>query len=445
MRRCRQCSLPAMLTSCSPAPAADRRASAGAAVAVAAAAADSGGGVLRRRRRGRRRLRARLDPRDRRLRAVQGAQHLAHGAPRSPAPRRARRARAPGERRGRAGRRGVRAGARRGRRGDAVHDDPGGLGRRRRRARWPRSSATTCSSNGAGALQDFARKGWRNRVRVLAGPHGRLRRARQPRAGRRGPRGRARHRDARGLRRGRRHADHAQRRQRRDGDGQRVLDARPSATGTGSCVSIERDAEGAHHLDAQIVTSPWDDARVRDAAVVEGALAGAALPGTATAELIDVDLAADARAQALDLSLVDARFAPDVLEVAARRAAEAWAEAVDGDDAPLEAVATPEAVSALLYGGDPAQHRRLVVRGPRIEQLRDRAHRRAAEPGADDGAPARARPALRRGPRHRRAGVRLTRSRDGVHRALDDGAGTATATTALAAGRRGLTRGARQP
>ena len=134
-------------------------------------------------------------------------------------------------------------------------------------------------------------------------------------------------------------------------------------------VSIEQDAEGEHHLDAPIVTSPWDDARVRDAAVVEGALAGAALPGTATAELIDVDLAADARAQALDLSLADARFAPDVLEVAARRAAEAWAEAVDGDDAPLEQVATPEAVSTLLYARDPAQKRRLVVRGPRIEQL----------------------------------------------------------------------------
>ena len=71
-----------------------------------------------------------------------------------------------------------------------------------------------------------------------------------------------------------------------------------------------------------------------------GCLAGAALPGTATAELIDVDLAADARVQALDLSLVDARFAPDVLEIAARHAAEAWAEAVDGDDAPLNAVAT---------------------------------------------------------------------------------------------------------
>ena len=63
-------------------------------------------------------------------------------------------------------------------------------------------------------------------------------------------------------------------------------------------LSIEGDAEGAHNLEEPIVTSPWDDGRVRDAAIVESAVAGAALPGSATAELIDVDLAADARTQA---------------------------------------------------------------------------------------------------------------------------------------------------
>jgi hypothetical protein len=134
--------------------------------------------------------------------------------------------------------------------------------------------------------------------------------------------------------------------------------------------SIEQDAEGVHNLEAAIVTSPWDDARVRDEALIEGAVADAALPGTRTAELIDVDLSADARAQALDLSLVDARFAPDVLEVAARRAAEGWAEAVDGEDDALLAVAEPRAVDALLYGGDSSHRTRLVVRGPRIEALR---------------------------------------------------------------------------
>jgi predicted lipid-binding transport protein (Tim44 family) len=48
----------------------------------------------------------------------------------------------------------------------------------------------------------------------------------------------------------------------------------------------------------------------------------------------------------------------------------AWAEAVDGDDAALEAIATPEAVQALLYGGDAGRDTRLVVRGPRLSALR---------------------------------------------------------------------------
>src|SRR5690606_19271196 len=95
--------------------------------------------------------------------------------------------------------------------------------------------------------------------------------------------------------------------------------------------------------------------------------AGDALPaGVAVAEVADGDLADEARAQALDLSLVDERFAPHVLEAAARRVVAAWAEAVDGEDEPLEAVADPAAVRTLLYPGDPSGRTRLVVRGPRL-------------------------------------------------------------------------------
>ena len=93
-------------------------------------------------------------------------------------------------------------------------------------------------------------------------------------------------------------------------------------------------------------------------------------PGFVTADLAVVAFDGTAREQALDLSLADARFAPDVLEAAARRAVAAWAEAVDGDDAALEAVATPEAVSELLYGGDASRKTRVVVRGPRVRQIR---------------------------------------------------------------------------
>ena len=57
-----------------------------------------------------------------------------------------------------------------------------------------------------------------------------------------------------------------------------------------------------------------------------------------------------------------------MLEAAARRAVEAWAEAVDGADAALERAATPEAAHALLYPR--GENTRLVVRGPQLMQLR---------------------------------------------------------------------------
>ena len=91
-------------------------------------------------------------------------------------------------------------------------------------------------------------------------------------------------------------------------------------------------------------------------------------PTPRSAELVDVDYAGDGRTQALDLSVVDGRFAPAVLEAAARRAVEAWAEAVDGADAALERAATPEAAHALLYPR--GESTRLVVRGPRLQALR---------------------------------------------------------------------------
>lgn len=136
-------------------------------------------------------------------------------------------------------------------------------------------------------------------------------------------------------------------------------------------VSIEQDEEGAHNLDAPLVPTPWsDDQRDRDDALVEQARANSAPAGTDVAHLVSLDFADDARAAALDLSLVDDRFSPQVMEAAARRAVAAWAEAVDGDDAPLESIADAAAVRQLLYGGDASEKSRLVVRGPVLESLR---------------------------------------------------------------------------
>jgi len=101
--------------------------------------------------------------------------------------------------------------------------------------------------------------------------------------------------------------------------------------------------------------------------VVETAVADGLPEGFTPADVADLDFDGDARAAALDLSVADPRFAPDVLEAAARRAVEAWAEAVDGADAALEAVASPSAVAELLHPR--GQGTRLVVRGPRVRSI----------------------------------------------------------------------------
>jgi predicted lipid-binding transport protein (Tim44 family) len=146
-------------------------------------------------------------------------------------------------------------------------------------------------------------------------------------------------------------------------------------------LSIEQGAEGAHALSEEVVASPWaDERRMRDEALVEGAVAEAVPAGTNLAELADLEFTGDARAAANDLSLADGRFAPDVLEVAARRVVQAWVEAVDGSDARLERVADPEAVSALLHPDGPRT--RLVVRGLEIRQIRITGLDAAAAPPA---------------------------------------------------------------
>lgn len=143
--------------------------------------------------------------------------------------------------------------------------------------------------------------------------------------------------------------------------------------------SIEQGAEGSHALEDGLVATPWSDERaLKDDALVEQAVDDAAPDGTKIAELADLDFDGDARGAALDLSLADGRFAPDVLGVAARRAVAAWAEAVDGTDTRLSAVATPEAARELLHPGNPDV--RLVVRGPSVKRIRIADLDAAAEP-----------------------------------------------------------------
>jgi predicted lipid-binding transport protein (Tim44 family) len=134
--------------------------------------------------------------------------------------------------------------------------------------------------------------------------------------------------------------------------------------------SIEQRAEGDHHLDSEIVAAPWSDIeQLRDESLTELAAADGLPEGFTTADLAELEFSGDAHARALDLSLADARFMPAVLEAAARRTVAAWAEAVDGSDDALLSVASAAAVQSLLYGGDASQRTRLVVRGPRVRRI----------------------------------------------------------------------------
>jgi predicted lipid-binding transport protein (Tim44 family) len=147
--------------------------------------------------------------------------------------------------------------------------------------------------------------------------------------------------------------------------------------------SIEQGGEGKHALDEDIVATAWgDETGMRDEALVEGAVADQVPEGTRVAEVADLQYDGDAHAAAMDLSLADGRFAPDVLEVAARRAVSAWAQAIDGDDALLDAIATPAAKRELLYAGDTSGAVRMVVRGPVVNRIRIVSLDAGAEPPA---------------------------------------------------------------
>ena len=85
--------------------------------------------------------------------------------------------------------------------------------------------------------------------------------------------------------------------------------------------SIEQGAEGEHALDEQIVADAWADEQA--CATRRWSRAPSPTPSPRarrSPRSPTCDFDGDARAAAIDLSLADGRFAPDVLEVAARRA-----------------------------------------------------------------------------------------------------------------------------
>jgi predicted lipid-binding transport protein (Tim44 family) len=136
-------------------------------------------------------------------------------------------------------------------------------------------------------------------------------------------------------------------------------------------VSIEQEREGRHQLSEPIIATPWSDTdRLQEESLAEQAAEEKPPEGFTVADVATPELSGSARSAALDLSLVDGRFAPDLLAAEVKRAVAAWADAVDGDRGELSKLATAQAVRELLHPGDPAEQTRLVVRGPHIQDLR---------------------------------------------------------------------------
>ncbi len=133
-------------------------------------------------------------------------------------------------------------------------------------------------------------------------------------------------------------------------------------------VSIEQEREGAHHLSDPVVAVPErDDSRIRAEAVMEVASADGVRADQVT-DLLSPGFSGTARAAALDLSLVDGRFAPDVLAAAVGEVVDAWTAAIDGPDEPLASRTTRQALEELLY--PTVSHRdRLVIRGADVREM----------------------------------------------------------------------------
>ena len=135
--------------------------------------------------------------------------------------------------------------------------------------------------------------------------------------------------------------------------------------------SIEQEREGRHQLSEPIIATPWsDDARLQEQSLAEQAAAEKPVEGFSVADVATPVLADSARSAALDLSLVDGRFAPDLLAAEVKRAVAAWAGAVDGNRGELAQLASPQALAELLHPGDPSGRTRVVVRGPEVRALR---------------------------------------------------------------------------
>lgn len=108
-------------------------------------------------------------------------------------------------------------------------------------------------------------------------------------------------------------------------------------------------------IHSPLIASPeQDEGRVRESALRELAR-GEHTPTSELDGLTGADLPTPDRLR--ELSVLDDRFSPDLLEAALRHLVQAWEDYADGSRAPLEGLATDKAIRALIHPGNgPAPH-----------------------------------------------------------------------------------------
>jgi hypothetical protein len=134
---------------------------------------------------------------------------------------------------------------------------------------------------------------------------------------------------------------------------------------------VESGAEGTHYLSDPLPEEGSDQEELHDEATISTAAESVASDQVPVAELIDAD--ATTHSQLLDLSVVDGRYAPDVISACVCEIARAWeAATAAGDRKLLEPWCTPEAATQLFH---PTPHglRRVLnleTRRVHVDQLR---------------------------------------------------------------------------